>query len=60
MKLLGGWDSSTDEMKKLDNRIYVGNEDLLFKMQEGITAVSRPVRAATSTNTITCREDTNS
>ena len=35
MKLLGGWDSSTDEMKKLDNRIFVGNEDLIFKMQEG-------------------------
>ena len=35
MKLLGYWDSSTDEMQKLDNRIYVGNEDLLFKMQEG-------------------------
>ncbi len=40
MKLLGGWDSSTDEMKKLDNRIYVGNEDLLFKMQEGYRGFS--------------------
>ncbi len=35
MKLLGGWDSSTEEMQKLDNRIFVGNEDLIFKMQEG-------------------------
>ena len=35
MKLFGGWDSSTTEMRKLDNRIYVGNEDLIFKMQEG-------------------------
>lgn len=35
MKLLGGWDSSTKEMREIDNRIYVGNEDLLFKMQEG-------------------------
>ncbi len=35
MKLFGGWDSSTKEMRELDNRIYVGNEDLIFKMQEG-------------------------
>lgn len=35
MKLLGGWDSSTEEMRKLDNRIYVGNEDLIYKMREG-------------------------
>lgn len=35
MKLLAGWDSSTQEMREIDNRIYVGNEDLLFKMEEG-------------------------
>lgn len=35
MKLFGGWDSSTEEMRQIDNRIYVGNEDLLHKMQEG-------------------------
>lgn len=35
MKLLGGWDSSTQRMRELDNRIWVGNEDLLYKMQEG-------------------------
>ncbi len=40
MKLLGGWDSSTSDMKKMDRRIYVGNEDLLFKMQEGYHSYS--------------------
>lgn len=35
MKLFGGWDSSTKEMREMDNRIFVGTEDLLFKMQEG-------------------------
>lgn len=40
MKLLGGWDSSTSEMRKMDRRIYVGNEDLLFKMQEGYHSYS--------------------
>lgn len=40
MKLLGDWDSSTSEMKKMDRRIYVGNEDLLFKMQEGYHSYS--------------------
>ncbi len=40
MKLLGGWDSSTDEMKKIDRRIFVGNEDLLFKMENGYHSYS--------------------
>lgn len=35
MKLFGGWDSSTKRMRELDNRIYVGTEDLLFKLHEG-------------------------
>ena len=40
MKLLGGWDSSTDAMKKLDQRMFVGNEDLLFKMENGYHSYS--------------------
>lgn len=40
MKLFGGWDSSTKEMREMDNRIYVGNEDLLFKLEEGYRGFS--------------------
>ena len=35
MKLFGGWDSSTKVMREMDHRMYVGNEDLLFKIREG-------------------------
>lgn len=35
MKMFGGWDSSTKEMRELDNRMYVGNEDLIYKLTEG-------------------------
>ena len=35
MKLLSGWDSSTQRMCELDNRIWVGNEDMIYKMIEG-------------------------
>ena len=47
MKLLGYWDydSSTPEMKQkmleMDNRIYVGTEDLFFKMHEGYLGCSQ-------------------
>lgn len=34
-KLFGIWDSSTDAQKKVDALMYVGNNDLIFKMQEG-------------------------
>ena len=34
-KLLYGWDSTQDWQKKLDSLIYVGTEDLIFKMIEG-------------------------
>lgn len=40
MKLLGIWDSSTQKMCELDNRMYVGNEDLIFKMEEGYRGYS--------------------
>ncbi len=35
LKLLYGWDSSTQRMRELDNRIWVGNEDMIYKMIEG-------------------------
>lgn len=35
MKLFGGWNSSTDEMQKLDERILVGNEDFIFRCEKG-------------------------
>ena len=39
MKLLGYWDYGTDAdeqlMLKMDNRIYVGTQDLFFKLENG-------------------------
>ena len=35
MKLFGGWDSSTQEMQALDEQIYVGNEDYIFRAEYG-------------------------
>ncbi len=35
MRMYGGWDSSTEYMQALDEQIYVGNEDLLFRMEHG-------------------------
>lgn len=35
MKIFGDWNSGTSEMKKMDRRILVGNEDLLFKLNNG-------------------------
>ena len=35
MKLFGGWNSATDEMQTLDERILVGNEDFIFKCEKG-------------------------
>lgn len=35
MKLFGGWNSSTAEMREYDNRQYVGNEDLIYKYRAG-------------------------
>lgn len=35
LKLLYDWDSSTQRMRELDNRIWVGNEDMIYKMIEG-------------------------
>lgn len=40
MKLFGGWDSSSEQMRKMDSRIYVGHEDLIYKMTEGYTGYS--------------------
>ncbi|MBR4058911.1 MAG: hypothetical protein IKK03_03620 [Lachnospiraceae bacterium] len=40
MKMFGGWDSSTKKMREFDNRIYVGNEDLIFKMEQGYRGFS--------------------
>ena len=34
-KLLYGWDSTQDWQKKLDSLIYIGTEDLIFKLTEG-------------------------
>ena len=45
MKLLEGWDSSTDAMQKLDNRVYVGTEDMMFKMAEGYHGYSNGKQA---------------
>lgn len=39
-KLLGVWDSSEDWQKELDSLMYVGNEDLIFKGQEGYQGYS--------------------
>lgn len=41
MKMFGGWDSSTEKMRFLDNRMYVGNEDFIFKISEGYMGHSR-------------------
>lgn len=35
MKLFGGWNSSTDTMQALDERILVGNEDFIFRCEKG-------------------------
>lgn len=35
MKLLDGWVSSSQTMQSADHRILVGNEDLLFKLENG-------------------------
>lgn len=35
LKLFGIWDSSTPAQQKVDALMYVGNNDLIFKMQEG-------------------------
>ncbi len=35
MKLFGGWDSSTQDMQALDEQIYVGNEDYIFRAEYG-------------------------
>lgn len=41
MKLLGYWDySNEDLMRQMDNRIYVGTEDLFWKMDQGYYSVS--------------------
>lgn len=31
--LFSGWDSSTEEMKAINEQIYVWNEDLIFRME---------------------------
>lgn len=35
LKLFGIWDSSTERQQKIDALVYVGTQDLIFKMQEG-------------------------
>ena len=35
MKLLGYWDYTNSEMLKMDNRIYVGTQDLFYKLEKG-------------------------
>lgn len=41
MKLLGYWDYSDETlMRQMDNRIYVGTEDLFWKMDQGYYSVS--------------------
>lgn len=39
-KLIGGWDSNEEWQQKLDSLMYVGNEDLIFKGQEGYQGYS--------------------
>lgn len=39
-KLFGGWDSSTQMQKEIDSLIYVGTEDLIFKLEEGYAGYS--------------------
>lgn len=34
-KLLFGWDSSSEKMQALDKLMYVGNQDLIFKVENG-------------------------
>lgn len=47
MKLLGYWDySDEDLMLKMDNRIYVGTEDLFFKMAEGYMSYANEASGA--------------
>jgi len=41
LKMFGGWDGSTAAQKKCDQLIYVGTEDLIFKLQEGYMSHSK-------------------
>ena len=53
MKLLGYWDYSNSEMLKMDNRIYVGTQDLFFKLQEGYWGYTNSVSYANNMDSIT-------
>jgi len=46
LKMFGGWDGSTAAQKKCDQLIYVGTEDLIFKLQEGYMSHSKGVSGA--------------
>lgn len=35
LKMFGGWNSETDKQKELDKKIYVGTNDLIFKLEQG-------------------------
>lgn len=40
LKMLGLWNSESDEQRDCDERMYVGNNDLIFKAQEGYVSYS--------------------
>ncbi len=40
LKMFGGWDSQSESQQFYDTRMYVGNSDMIFKMQQGYQGYS--------------------
>jgi hypothetical protein len=43
LKMFGGWDGSTPLQQQMDNLMYVGNEDLIYKLEHGYHSWSKGV-----------------
>jgi len=43
LKILRGWDGSTKQQKECEELIYVGTEDLIFKLQHGYRSYSKGI-----------------
>jgi hypothetical protein len=43
LKIFGGWDGSTPAQQQMDSLMYVGNEDLIYKLEHGYHSYSKGV-----------------
>jgi hypothetical protein len=41
LKIFGGWDGSTPAQQRMDRLMYVGNEDLIYKLEHGYHSYSK-------------------